>query len=111
MKKSTILAVALFLSSHSLWAAGDGVRDMFASPYFYGGLGLFIFLAFTFFILRHAFAVMKEATLKAQGRWEEYQEKQVEEEEDLSVTFSSLTFFKFCLFNMHNFQTFAMFWL
>lgn len=80
MKKSTILAVALFLSSHSLWAAGDGVRDMFASPYFYGGLGLFIFLAFTFFILRHAFAVMKEATLKAQGRWEEYQEKQVEEE-------------------------------
>ncbi|NVK05807.1 MAG: c-type cytochrome [Flavobacteriia bacterium] len=80
MKKTTVLAVVLILSSHSTWAAGEGVRDMFASPYFYIGLGLFIFLAFTFFILRYAFATMKEATLKAQGRWEEYQEKQVEEE-------------------------------
>lgn len=98
MRKSTsIFIILLFMSKYSFGASGDWVKDMFGSPLFWLGLGVFIILSFTFFVLRHAFRVMKEVTLKAQGRWEEVQEKEsesnlmrtltaavpVEEEEDI----------------------------
>ncbi len=88
MNKRTI---ALFIASAASvpgWAAGEGLRDALKDPVLWIGATACIFLILAFVVVNKAMNVMKEVSLKAQGRWEEVAE---EERSAESALLQSLT--------------------
>lgn len=83
--------IALFIASAVSvpgWAAGELLRDTIKDPVIWVGLTACTFLVLAFFVVNKAMNVMKEVSLKAQGRWEEATEKEKSAE---SALMQSLT--------------------
>ncbi|KAB2813610.1 cbb3-type cytochrome c oxidase N-terminal domain-containing protein [Phaeocystidibacter luteus] len=79
MKKRIVASLLAVLVSVPSFAAGEALKDALNNPMVWIGFTILIFLIISFAVVKNALDVMKEVSLKAQGRWEEVQEKEAEE--------------------------------
>lgn len=81
MKRYSTLIAAMTLSVQG-FAAQEWLKDGLNDPIIWMALFVGVFLLFTLGVVNRALNVMKEHSLKAQGRWEEYVEKHGTHEEN-----------------------------